>query len=376
MSSLSTAPATAPPPAPGPGAPPNAPEGVRFHHLARLWGVGAWRCVGSALATLAGFALAAVAFVAAAVWLVPLLGLSMDGQRVQLVLLYGAVAASLPVVLITVRLIERRPVGTLWSVRGRPRWSWLGVCLCVAVPAVLAMATAMMIIGMVTGNGGPAAPVEWVRWDGIGEYLAGLALMLSIVAVQTAAEEVIFRGVLLQAAGRFFRSMWPPVLIQAVVFAAVHGVGNWWGSLTMLCVGVVLGWLAVRTGGLEAGIALHLVVNVLPIPILFAATGENGSIAAGTAADATAWIAAVQPVGAAIYAAAVVYIAARMFRLPHTTSGTSQHATPTATADQPEPATVLAHPGEAPHAGPDTEAEEPAGDTPAGDVITAGTQQP
>ena len=42
------------------------------------------------------------------------------------------------------------------------------------------------------------------------------------------------------------------------MFAALHGWGTPWGFADLVVFGVVAGWLTVRTGGLEAAIALHV----------------------------------------------------------------------------------------------------------------------
>ncbi|MET9522895.1 CPBP family intramembrane glutamic endopeptidase [Streptomyces coeruleorubidus] len=44
---------------------------------------------------------------------------------------------------------------------------------------------------------------------------------------------------------------------QAVLFAAAHGWGTKWGFIGLLVFGGVCGWLTIRTGGLEAAVALH-----------------------------------------------------------------------------------------------------------------------
>jgi ascorbate-specific PTS system EIIC-type component UlaA len=47
-----------------------------------------------------------------------------------------------------------------------------------------------------------------------------------------------------------------------------------WGIVDVFTFGALMGWLAVRTGGLEAAIALHLVNNVLA----FGLSGAAGAL--------------------------------------------------------------------------------------------------
>jgi membrane protease YdiL (CAAX protease family) len=62
--------------------------------------------------------------------------------------------------------------------------------------------------------------------------------------------------------GAFLRRPWIPILLQAVLFAAIHGWGTPWGFADLVVFGALAGYLTVRTGGLEAAIALHVVNNL------------------------------------------------------------------------------------------------------------------
>jgi hypothetical protein len=79
-----------------------------------------------------------------------------------------------------------------------------------------------------------------------------------------------------------------PILVQALVFAALHGWGTPWGFVDLTWFGVVAGYLCVRTGGIEAAVALHVSNNVVSM-VALAALGGLGQD--GTAADAP-WSAA------------------------------------------------------------------------------------
>jgi membrane protease YdiL (CAAX protease family) len=116
-----------------------------------------------------------------------------------------------------------------------------------------------------------------------------VVLLLPVVAFQSAAEEYVCRGWLLQAVGSVVRRPWLPIAVQAVVFAALHGWGTPWGFAELCWFGAVTGWLCVRTGGIEAAVALHISNNVV-VTAIAAAVGELGG--EETMADAP-WQAAV-----------------------------------------------------------------------------------
>ena len=80
--------------------------------------------------------------------------------------------------------------------------------------------------------------------------------------LQAAAEEVFFRGYLQQALGTLAASPWVSVVGSAAIFAFYHGVQNLPLFLARFAFGLLAGWLVIRTGGLEAGIAAHVVNNV------------------------------------------------------------------------------------------------------------------
>lgn len=61
----------------------------------------------------------------------------------DLVFLLLTIAIMMPVVMLAVRLIQRRPVGTLISVEGRMRWRWLLVCLLAALPVLVVFSAAL-----------------------------------------------------------------------------------------------------------------------------------------------------------------------------------------------------------------------------------------
>lgn len=101
----------------------------------------------------------------------------------------------------------------------------------------------------------PSADTPAVNWA-LGDPWLTLVLTVCISPV---AEEYLFRGVLLNRLRPYGDSF--AIAASAVLFALMHS------SLPQLFlalgVGLVLGWLAVRTGSLRTGILLHLLINLL-----------------------------------------------------------------------------------------------------------------
>jgi membrane protease YdiL (CAAX protease family) len=218
----------------------------------------------------------------------------------------ASIAIALPLVLFAVRFVQSRPAGSISSVLGRLRWGWLGLCLLLATLATVLMLAGS--IGLLHLTGDPDASLTGGDWVGVGTFVGGLAMLIVLVPLQAAAEEYVFRGWLLQAVGAFVRSPWPAIAVQAVLFAALHGWGTPWGFVDLVLFGTVLGWLTVRTGGLEAAIALHVTNNLISMTLM----AVDGSLTLDvTAADMPWPVLIVDAVTVVGYAAVVAWLARR-----------------------------------------------------------------
>lgn len=250
------------------------PPGTPYHRLARTDAHRWWRpLVGTVFVFIGGgglgLALYIAALTAAAIAGGPTgpEGLPVLGELPETATLFLSIAVLLPMAMVAARWIQRRPPGTLSSVTGRLRWRWLWTCAPVAVAAVV------LLIGMLAAVEGVSAGVPDAAWVGWGRFALSTAVMLLVVPLQAAAEEYAFRGWLLQAFGSVLRRPWVPIAVQAVLFAALHGMGTPWGFVDLVVFGVLAGWLTVRTGGIEAAVALH-VANNLAAVVIAAALGQ------------------------------------------------------------------------------------------------------
>lgn len=252
------------------------PPGSPYHRLARTAVHRWWRPVlGTLFITAAALVMmVAVVFVAGgAAWMTGRPdgpdGVPSFGALGDTALGFVAIALILPLILLAVIWIQRRTVGTISSVTGTLRLRWLLVCLPVALVAILLFLGGGLALSEATGlDAGFGDPLAGWR-----PFLTSAAVLLLVVPLQAAAEEYLCRGWLLQGFGVWFRSPWPPIVAQAAVFAALHGWGTPFGFADLLLFGVVAGWVTVRTGGLEAAIALHVTNNMVTM-VLAAAYGQ------------------------------------------------------------------------------------------------------
>ncbi|GLY08447.1 type II CAAX endopeptidase family protein [Actinoplanes sp. NBRC 101535] len=249
-----------------------------YHRLARTEAHRWWRPVLGTLFIAASTAVLVVGAVLAIALAALIAGRPEDadgmptfGELPDLAFGFLSVAIMLPLTLLAARWIQRRPAGTLSSVTGRLRWRWLLACLPVALAAIVLFMAGGLTLAGTTGEdiGMDDALAGWMP------FLTAMGVLLLVVPVQAAAEEYVCRGWLVQALGVWFRSPWLPIAVQALVFAALHGWGTPWGFADLVVFGVVAGYLTVRTGGLEAAIALHVMNNLVSAG-LAAAFGQLG----------------------------------------------------------------------------------------------------
>jgi membrane protease YdiL (CAAX protease family) len=171
----------------------------------------------------------------------------------------GSIILVLPLVPVALRIAGIRPAGVrvniLHSVLFRLRWRWLLVCLIPA--AVVWVATFAGQIGIALALGEQLLPFS----TDVPTYLLSVLIVLLLVPVQAATEEFLYRGVLMQSVGAWVRFAPVTIVVSAVLFGVSHAYDGW-GILTVMVMGVGFGFVTIRTGGLEAGIAMHTVNNV------------------------------------------------------------------------------------------------------------------
>jgi len=142
----------------------------------------------------------------------------------------------------------------LSSVAGGIRWRWLLRCVAVLLP-VWVVYTALAVLVE------PAASPRPEHW------VALLVIVLFMTPLQAAGEEYFFRGWIMQNVGAWFArptlGLVVSLIVSAVAFSTAHLSPDPWVLGTIACLAVASGLAAWRTGGLEAGIAMHAVNNVL-----------------------------------------------------------------------------------------------------------------
>lgn len=260
------------------------PPGFRpqYHELHRVGRPGIWRSlVGSLLVLVLVFALVpliagGVAFVAllavgnSAAKAAAVLDVTAEATPTGLALLNIVIALAIPVTWAVTWWLHRLKPRWLSSVAPRLRWRFLFVCLALSVVALVASLGVGLLLPLAPGE----SPV-----GGANEFTTQtrnfLLVILLLTPLQAAGEEYLFRGYLTQAFGSLVwarrASQALAVLGPALIFALFHGLSQDAPVFfDRFAFGVVAGILVIRTGGLEAAIAMHVLNNFLAFGLALA----------------------------------------------------------------------------------------------------------
>jgi uncharacterized protein len=282
MSPFDPVPAYPPPPPPGRRLTP-MPDGLRYHRLHLAGRLGGWRPVVGVLlmlgTLLVGIGIVAILpfvfwYVATGADLQSSLKTLLDTENptpAGLAYINLALALLIPAAIAVNWLLHGLTPGWLASVARAFRWRLLLACL---GAAVIALGATLVVSGIVDA----VAPSQA---SDLGSHLNPftattawyLLVILLLTPLQAAGEEYCFRGYLTQAfgAGASRWSTYAAVLVPALLFGLAHGIGQSPPVFfDRFAFGVIAGILVIRTGGLEAGIAMHVLNNFLAFGLALA----------------------------------------------------------------------------------------------------------
>ena len=185
-----------------------------------------------------------------------------------LLLIYSFAGMMLGVVL-AARLVHRRAVGTLFGPGARVRRDFV-------FGAAVILAAFAVALPLWPGRAELVAGAPWRLW------LMLLPLALVGLLIQTAAEEMLFRGYLQQQLAARFRSALVWMLLPSALFGVLHYEpvmmgGNVWLVVAATGVfGLVAADLTARSGSLGLAWGLHFGNNVIALMLVSAGSGIEG----------------------------------------------------------------------------------------------------
>ncbi|MFT4051229.1 MAG: type II CAAX endopeptidase family protein [Microbacterium sp.] len=188
----------------------------------------------------------------------------------------GTIVLMLPSYLLASLIVSGRWVGLISSAAGRLRWRWMLLCVLVALGVSAALVGATMLLpselaGEATEPAGSGPGPSWA---------VTLGVVLLLVPLQSAAEEYVFRGYLMQAVGRWLRHPAFAILLPVPLFVMGH-MYDLLGQIGIGLFAVAAGWLTWRTGGLEAAIGMHVVNNLVAFGLAIADGSDPTSAETG-----------------------------------------------------------------------------------------------
>ena len=183
-----------------------------------------------------------------------------------------SLAGLIPITWVLVRWLHGLRPRWLSSIRPRLRWGYLFACFGLSFIALIAT----VVVAALLPSGAAGGEVSGELNDFTPEIRDFLLVVLFLTPLQAAAEEYAFRGYLLQAFGGMVRHPAFAVGLSSLLFALAHGAQDAPIFFDRLAFGVVAGTLVIVTGGLEAGIAMHVLNNWLAFGMALA-YGDMGS---------------------------------------------------------------------------------------------------
>ncbi|OFW66133.1 MAG: hypothetical protein A2Z12_02550 [Actinobacteria bacterium RBG_16_68_21] len=174
--------------------------------------------------------------------------------------------------------------GVAWMARTRSPWrdalalrvawaDWVGLLMGAALQIGLAYVLVVIVEGVFHGSL-PNQEVVDAASVTVGSFDKVL-VATSLIVIGPAAEELVFRGVLLRAL-LVRHGPRVAVWVSAIAFAAIHLLDpNAWVVAPLLAVlGLVMGNQVVRTGRLGRSVAIHAGFNLVTVVALFTVSGS------------------------------------------------------------------------------------------------------
>lgn len=186
----------------------------------------------------------------------------LDAQLAFVVLMTSLIAMLIVAIPVT-RWLHKRPFKTVLT--NRPKFDFR--LALIAGGVFFGIQMVFLVVGLVTD------PESLELVFDASRYWPFLILALILTPFQCLAEEVLFRGYLVQGIGLVVsKTLWR-LLLPSLLFVAIHSAngdmltGGVWAAVTYFVLGLYLAWLAFRFDGLEASWGVHTANNLFVFTI-------------------------------------------------------------------------------------------------------------
>jgi len=187
-----------------------------------------------------------------------LAGAGISGQLIEYLAVNFSIFMMLAGLVLTVKLIHRRPLLTLVTPEARVDWRrvWRGALVWAVIAAVIVVIEHLLY------------PGRYYLSFNSGRFFVFLAVVLVLTPIQTTAEELVFRGYAMQGLGLLTRRPALIAVASSLVFTAphllnpeVHEHGVLIMAANYFVIGMLLATITLRDGRLELAMGLHAVNN-------------------------------------------------------------------------------------------------------------------
>lgn len=170
-----------------------------------------------------------------------------------------------------------RPLVSFATLSARFRWRHAVLGLVLLLPVV---AAEIWLDGLVMGAA-EAAPIA-DPGAGAADRLAYAAAAVVFLWLAALAEELLFRGWMLQQTYALTRRVLLVLAVNAIVFALAHGDLTVGGLVTRIALGLGWAWVVLRLDGIEFAAGAHLANNLgialLGRPVTLVPAAEDGAV--------------------------------------------------------------------------------------------------
>lgn len=173
-------------------------------------------------------------------------GYELFNSAIGLLFVDSFIITIIPSLYIASKIVKDRPFSSYSSSRGG--WNFRLYLKALIIPLILYVSYAF-IESVITGSKGTYQL-----------SIPFLIVLFICFPLQSIAEEYAFRGLIMQTLGSWFNIPVLALILQAVIFALGHDY-NSIGLVEMVVAGIILGFFAWKTNGIEVSSAMHTASN-------------------------------------------------------------------------------------------------------------------
>jgi membrane protease YdiL (CAAX protease family) len=199
----------------------------------------------------------------------------LNNQKITIILLFGSFITWHLALLTIVKLLHKRSYVSLIGVKKKLNWKQFLLATFVTVSVSL---VSLIIIPfesiLFSQNYLPRIETSYIK-----EWLPWVLPALLVIFIQVSAEEVLFRGYLLQQLRARFRSYWIWAIIPSFLFGIAHYDFSTFENNTFIYMlnafvfGVLASILTVQSNNISYALGMHFINNI--IGVLFFGLGDT-----------------------------------------------------------------------------------------------------